>query len=978
MLGRQQIAGAPTAISELFKNAHDAYADNVEVDYFRVDNLLVIRDDGIGMTKEEFENRWLVLGTESKVEGQGSQALKPPEKAERAVMGEKGIGRLAIALLGRQVLVLTRAKRNGSLSDLVMCFIHWGLFEIPGLNLDEVEIPVKTLQGGELPSSKEVVELISEGREALKKLKSKISKEQYQKILTDINDVQLDPEDLDQFLGGLTLKDAGYGTHFYILPTNETILAEIEGERHTRRKDFSKFLLGFSNSTFVDTTPPPIKTAFRYWPSDADSEDLITAGEFFTTEELENADHRIKGTIDEFGQFKGTVRVYEEEYVDHIVSWKEGEGKPTTCGPFSIEFGYLQGNQRESRMAPDDWGRLTAKLENIGGLYVYRDRIRVLPYGNSDVDWLEIELRRNKSSGYYFFSYRRIFGAVCLTKSENGKLHEKAGREGFQQDKAYRQLKIILENLFLQLTADFFREGGDNADSFIERKAELERLELARRKREKQTTTKRKNLALALDGFFQLTNTKVPEAEVEELHRHVNRLMEVATKMSDPDEASAALLDAEREASRRLAVVREKYRVIKPRGVGMSRQLRKDWDAYSAEQERLEKEVFSPFSNVVAETLGKMADQARLYVDQRRRLQDLIKQLADANKKTVRVEAGKLSDTANETRRAALKTARDAIQDLQSTIAGVETDFARQEFGSLSPEEIERIRRSFEARIEEVGTRNTETLSKVRDMLAAIAENLEQGIDISQVEMMEAMDEELQGLREQSNSDAELVQLGLAVAVINHEFEAAIKGIRGTLRQLHSWASANDELAPLYQEIRNNFDHLDGHLNLFTPLQRRLYRNPLEIKGKDIYHYVRSLFDVRLKRHNIEIKASHAFLDSSIYSYPSTLYPVFVNILDNAIFWMRDLQSNRCITLDASDTAFLITNNGPALHKRDYDAIFEQGFSRKPGGRGLGLFISRKALRKEGMDIRVEESASSQGVTFLIKWPNDKNIAENN
>nr|VFK60043.1 MAG: hypothetical protein BECKTUN1418F_GA0071002_11971 [Candidatus Kentron sp. TUN]VFK69349.1 MAG: hypothetical protein BECKTUN1418E_GA0071001_11941 [Candidatus Kentron sp. TUN] len=30
MLGRQQIAGIPTAINELFKNAFDAYADRVE------------------------------------------------------------------------------------------------------------------------------------------------------------------------------------------------------------------------------------------------------------------------------------------------------------------------------------------------------------------------------------------------------------------------------------------------------------------------------------------------------------------------------------------------------------------------------------------------------------------------------------------------------------------------------------------------------------------------------------------------------------------------------------------------------------------------------------------------------------------------------------------------------------------------------------------------------------------------------------
>ena len=52
MLGRQQIAGVPSAISELFKNAHDAYADHVEVDYFLSDGLFVLRDDGIGMTRD--------------------------------------------------------------------------------------------------------------------------------------------------------------------------------------------------------------------------------------------------------------------------------------------------------------------------------------------------------------------------------------------------------------------------------------------------------------------------------------------------------------------------------------------------------------------------------------------------------------------------------------------------------------------------------------------------------------------------------------------------------------------------------------------------------------------------------------------------------------------------------------------------------------------------------------------------------------
>jgi len=67
MLGRQQIAGIPTAISELFKNAHDAYADQVEVDYFRNNGL-----SSCGMTALECRptifKSMVSAGTEVKVE----------------------------------------------------------------------------------------------------------------------------------------------------------------------------------------------------------------------------------------------------------------------------------------------------------------------------------------------------------------------------------------------------------------------------------------------------------------------------------------------------------------------------------------------------------------------------------------------------------------------------------------------------------------------------------------------------------------------------------------------------------------------------------------------------------------------------------------------------------------------------------------------------------------------------------------------
>src|SRR5574343_658456 len=112
MLGRQQIAGIPTALHELFKNAYDAFARRVEVDVLVKQRALILRDNGYGMTEDEFRNRWLTLGTESKV---GKAEVTAPWLGEfggipRRVLGEKGIGRLSIAAIGPAVLVLTRSN----------------------------------------------------------------------------------------------------------------------------------------------------------------------------------------------------------------------------------------------------------------------------------------------------------------------------------------------------------------------------------------------------------------------------------------------------------------------------------------------------------------------------------------------------------------------------------------------------------------------------------------------------------------------------------------------------------------------------------------------------------------------------------------------------------------------------------------------------------------------------------------------------
>ena len=124
MLGRQQIAGIPTAIHELFKNAHDAYAEHVRVDYIHLLDLFLLRDDGLGMTRSDFEEKWLTLGTESKVglnDPRASVWTGPRNLPRRTTLGEKGIGRLAIAATAGAGADTCSSSRLSSPADMRVC-----------------------------------------------------------------------------------------------------------------------------------------------------------------------------------------------------------------------------------------------------------------------------------------------------------------------------------------------------------------------------------------------------------------------------------------------------------------------------------------------------------------------------------------------------------------------------------------------------------------------------------------------------------------------------------------------------------------------------------------------------------------------------------------------------------------------------------------------------------------------------------------
>jgi signal transduction histidine kinase len=221
---------------------------------------------------------------------------------------------------------------------------------------------------------------------------------------------------------------------------------------------------------------------------------------------------------------------------------------------------------------------------------------------------------------------------------------------------------------------------------------------------------------------------------------------------------------------------------------------------------------------------------------------------------------------------------------------------------------------------------------------------------------------------------AEMAQIGTAVGIVQHEFATAFKMMENYIKQLRGWATTNPQLNEIYSHIRLNFEHLDEYMKAFAPFNRRMHRRKIDISGQELRYYLENLFEDRMKRHHVTLWGTRAFDNFRISAYPSTIYPCFMNLVDNAIYWLtkdadgmaRVEKGKKEIRLDADENGMFVTDSGPGVEARIAERIFEFGYSKKKGGRGMGLYVSREILRRDGLDLILTKRGKGTAPIFQV------------
>ncbi len=367
-----------------FKEAlNAAYASN---------NWIEVRDKGYGMSLDELNDVYLTVGTRAK----RKENLKGANN-----LGDKGVGRLSAMRLGERVSVITskRGERRQNILD-----IDWTLFghEVEG---EVGDIAIDPTIGSLKESANDQGTII--------RVSSLAADWQRGRVVDLLNGAIARMVDPFQPGRGNELLQVAHNGVRLLVPSVPSLLLRAA---HATCKATLKFEDGepvFAGA--IDYGFRDYKISFDQRGAELYS---ITQKVFHKRGKrghaaTETASIRPEA-IAELGPFEVEIYWYNRRTVDGITG--------------------LTGKSSETRDLIADWS---------GGLMLYRNGFRVLPYGEPEDDWLELDKRAFGQAGF-LLNRQQLLGRVTVHSAHTA-LSEQTNREGLIQSEASDALIAIMK-----------------------------------------------------------------------------------------------------------------------------------------------------------------------------------------------------------------------------------------------------------------------------------------------------------------------------------------------------------------------------------------------------------------------------------------------------------------------------------------------------------------------------------------------------
>lgn len=416
MLGDQLIKNELIALIELIKNSYDADASWVKVSFvnFGEDysltptSKIVIEDDGCGMNADILRKHWLNPATPDKLKRKKENPMTPKG---RILQGEKGIGRFAIFKLGKKITITTRRQQQDSTGEFIelgedvenILTYDFSKYDNDFLQEEGEEkalflehLTVDLAQRTPTAIVKKDIVLGTTQKERkpfgtiieITDLKTKWTDDRVKRIQQNIGKLQpiFSKKDVADFSVWIYKDDVLHESH----DSYKNILDHC-------LKDMS--VLKVTNGSYVCET------------------NAITFDMNGQPVELDFEDPDIRG-LTQFKRFKEL----------------EEKGEKVECGSFNFEFYIFDLNADSENPSKYYLSKEEKSVIKEHRIYLYRDNVRVMPYGDPEDDWLRIDMARGTVRADEYLSNDQVVGCVYISQKENPNLKDKTNREGLIEE----------------------------------------------------------------------------------------------------------------------------------------------------------------------------------------------------------------------------------------------------------------------------------------------------------------------------------------------------------------------------------------------------------------------------------------------------------------------------------------------------------------------------------------------------------------
>ncbi|SFN08364.1 Signal transduction histidine kinase [Flavobacterium succinicans] len=388
------------AVFELVKNAYDAHATKVEIIFENIYSSrakIIIKDNGKGMNYDDLINKWLFVAYSAKIEGteEDSYDYRDKIKVKRAYAGAKGIGRFSCDRLGSNLYLETiKDETNPKVEVLIT---DWNKFE--GDIKDEfVNITVlqETIEESNYDIEHGTVLEITN-------LKSKWNRDKFLQL----------KDALSRLINPNTINEND----------SFNILLKVKEELENDKEQILK------NKKQVNHPKSPIDQSLVKYIKivNGDIQNLIfdTLGIKTTYIESKVYDSEIITTLFEAG--KMVYSVTEENPFENFKDLN-----------FSIYYLNLSAKLTFSR-------RMGLQPVEYGHIFVYKNGLRIFPYGERGNDPLKMDNRKAQGHSRYLGT-REVIGYISI-EGTNNNLRETSSRgDGLIKTQTY----LDLENWFYE------------------------------------------------------------------------------------------------------------------------------------------------------------------------------------------------------------------------------------------------------------------------------------------------------------------------------------------------------------------------------------------------------------------------------------------------------------------------------------------------------------------------------------------------